>query len=115
MRAAVVGFNDGPLTPHQRRASLRLTQAAVVAMQRQPDLIVKALQTLTHWDLVAPTASQPLRDEWRDILQSGQFSRALALTDRGQQLRQAASFARVLAPTVRNEIIRPCKGRSANT
>jgi hypothetical protein len=95
--------------------SLRLTQAAVTAMQDQPALIAQALQTLNHWDRVAPPASKPLRDEWREILQSGQFSRALALTDHGQQLRQAAPLARVLPSAIRLQVIRSCKGRSSNT
>lgn len=95
--------------------SLLLTQAAVTAMQQQPALVDKALGTLAHWDRVAPLASKPLRDEWRDILQGGHFERALARTDRGQQLRQAAPLARVIAPEVRLQIIRTCKGRSSNT
>lgn len=45
----------------------------------------EALRTLAHWDCVAPVAFKPLRDGWRDILQRGQFDRALAGTDRGQQ------------------------------
>lgn len=95
--------------------SLLLTQAAVSAMQQRPVLIDEALGTLAHWDRVAPLASKPLRDEWREILLARQFDRALARTDRGQQLRQAAPLARVIAPDVRLEIIRKCKGRSSNT
>ena len=95
--------------------SLLLTQAAVLAMQQQPVLVAQALRTLDHWDRVAPLASKPLRDEWRDILQGSHFDRALARTDRGQQLRQAAPLARVIPPEVRLQIIRTCKGRSSNT
>lgn len=95
--------------------SLLLTQAAVRAMQQQPALVAEALRTLAHWDDVAPLASKPLRDEWREILQSHQFDRALARTDRGQQLRQAAPLAGVLDPALRLQIIRACKGRSSNT
>jgi hypothetical protein len=95
--------------------SLRLTQTALAAIAQQPGLLDAALRTLAHWDLVAPTASKPLRDEWREILQSGHFDRALALTDRGQQLRQASPLARALSPALRLEIIRSCKGRSSNT
>jgi hypothetical protein len=92
-----------------------LTEAAVRAMRQQPELIDAALRTLAHWDTVAPLPSKPLRDEWRDILQSGSFERALAHTDRGQQLRQASPLARALSPAVRLQIIRSCKGRSSNT
>lgn len=95
--------------------SLLLTQAAVRAMQQQPALLAKALCTLDHWDQVAPLASKPLRDEWRDILLSRQFNRVLACTDRAQQLRQAAPLARVIPPDVRLQIIRACKGRSSST
>jgi hypothetical protein len=95
--------------------SLRLTQAAMAQIKRQPELPSVALRTLEHWDNVAPPTSKPLRDEWREILHSGNFDRALAQTDRGQQLRQAAPLARVIPPAVRLEIIRSCKGRNSST
>jgi hypothetical protein len=84
-------------------------------MRQQPALVELALSTLAHWDQVAPPASKPLRDEWRTILQSGDFERVLANTDRAQQLRQAAPLARVLNPALRLQIIRACKGRNSNT
>ena len=94
--------------------SLLLTQAAVDALKRTPELVNRALETLAHWDRVAPPASRPLRDEWREILLSGALESALALTDHGQQLRQASPLARVLAPARRLAIIRTCKGRNSN-
>ena len=95
--------------------SLLLTQAAIDALIQQPALVGAVRSTLDHWDRVAPPDSQPLRDEWRDILLNRQFDRALALTDRGQQLRQASPLGRALSPAKRLEIIRSCKGRSSNT
>jgi hypothetical protein len=95
--------------------SLLLAQAAVAALKSDSSLIARAQHTLAHWDAVAPVASKPLRDEWREILQSGQFDRVLANTDRGQQLRQASPLARALTPAVRLQIIRSCKGRNSNT
>jgi hypothetical protein len=104
-------------TSHQTSdmQSLRLAQAALAQIKMRPELLDVALRTLAHWDDVAPLESKTLRDEWREILRSGDFDRALAPTDRGQQLRQAAPLARVLTTSVRLEIIRSCKGRSSNT
>ena len=95
--------------------SLLLTEAAVAALRGRPSLLADVQATLDHWDSVAPLDSKALRDEWREILQSRQFDRALALTDRGQQLRQASPLGRALAPAKRLEIIRSCKGRSLST
>ena len=76
--------------------SLVLTEAAAAALIQQPHLADAVRSTLDHWDRVAAADSQPLRDEWRDILLTGHFHRALALTDRGQQLRQASPLGRAL-------------------
>lgn len=95
--------------------SLLLTRSAIDALVQQPGLAAAVRSTLDHWDRVAPRDSQPLRDEWRDILLNQQFDRALALTDHGQQLRQASPLGRALSPARRLEIIRSCKGRNSNT
>ena len=95
--------------------SLLLTEAAIAALIQQPHLGDAVLSTLDHWDRVAAPDSQPLRDEWRDILLKRDFQRALALTDRGQQLRQASPLGRALPSATRLEIIRSCKGHSSNT
>lgn len=92
--------------------SLMLTKAAIQALKSDPDLVGAVLATLAHWDRSAPTDSKPLRDEWRDIVASGQWQRALSMDDHGQELRQASPLSRALSPKRRLEIIRACKGRS---
>lgn len=95
--------------------SLRLTQAAVAWLQARPERTLAALNTLDHWDQVAPAGSAELRRQWREILVARDFARALALDDLGQQLRQASPLARVLPQAERLAIIRACKGRNSNT
>ena len=88
-----------PVHQTSDRQSLLLTQAAIDALMQQPALAGAVRSTLDHWDRVAPPDSQPLRDEWRDILLNRPFDSALALTDHGQQLRQASPLGRALSPT----------------
>jgi hypothetical protein len=95
--------------------SLLLTRAAVAALNAQPALLGDVMATLDHWDRVAPAASKPLRDEWREIVLRRDWQRALDPGERGQQLRQASPLGRALEPARRWAIIRACKGRSSNT
>ncbi|MCU0970050.1 MAG: hypothetical protein MUF03_14800 [Rubrivivax sp.] len=95
--------------------SLLLNQAAIEALRRQPERLAAVQAVLDHWDRVAPPASKPLRDEWRDILSSGTYERALAPDEHGQQLRQASPLGRALSPQARLAIIRSCKGRISST
>ena len=95
--------------------SLRLTQAAVDALVRQPELIAAVMHTLAHWDEVASPHSKPLRDEWRSIIDQRQWHRALAISDHAQQLRQASPLGKALTPAVRLTIIRECKGHNSST
>lgn len=97
------------------RQSWLLTRAAVEVLKCEPALASRALATLDHWQRVAPAGSQALRDEWREIMVTGAFDRALALNDRGQQLRQASPLGRVLPAALRLKIIRSCKGRNSST
>ena len=95
--------------------SLRLTEAALRRLAVRPELMEQVCATLDHWDRVAPPASKPLRDEWRRILETRDWDRALDHGERGQQLRQASPLARALDARTRWAIIRLCKGRSSNT
>ncbi|MBE0549100.1 MAG: hypothetical protein IH627_15915 [Rubrivivax sp.] len=97
------------------RQSLRLNQAAIDALKQQPERLQDVLATLDHRDAVAPMASKPLRDQWREIVLGGLWERALALDDSGQQLRQSSPLGRALPARRRLEIIRACKGRNSNT
>lgn len=95
--------------------SLLLTQAAVHALMQTPALIDAVVGTLDHWDAVAPPTSKALRDEWREIVATQQWQRALDPGERGQQLRQASPLGKALDPDLRLTIIRQCKGRNSNT
>lgn len=95
--------------------SLLLTEAAVMNLRSQPGLLDGVRATLDHWDRVAPAASKPLRDAWRDIIRSGDWSRALDPGEQGQQLRQASPLGRALTAARRREIIRSCKSPNSNT
>jgi hypothetical protein len=95
--------------------SLRLTEAALQRLLAQPELLAQVRATLDHWDRVASPASKPLRDEWRRILETRDWGRALDRGERGQQLRQASPLARALDARTRWAIIRQCKGRNSST
>ena len=95
--------------------SLLLTQAAVRALVRKPALIDSVVDTLDHWDAVAPPAYKALRDEWREINAGREWQRALDPGERGQQLRQASPLGKAIDPQQRLAIIRLCKGRNSNT
>ncbi|MBL0089395.1 MAG: hypothetical protein IPP44_23015 [Ideonella sp.] len=92
-----------------------LAAAAVRALAERPELVASVLATLDHWDDVAPEDSKPLRDEWRSIIETRQWQRALGLDEHAKQLRQSSPLGRALSPRTRLEIIRACKGRSSNT
>lgn len=97
------------------RQSLLLTQAAIEAVTERPELLTAVVATLDHWEAQAPSGSRALRDEWRNLIQQRDWSRALDPGERGQQLRQASPLGKALAPALRLAIIRTCKGRSSNT
>ena len=94
---------------------LRLTEAALQRKSAKPELLEQVRAMLDHWDRVAPQTSQPLRDEWRRILDMRDWNAALDRGDRGQQLRQASPLSRALDARTRWAIIRQCKGRSSST
>ena len=106
------------MDPHHQTSdqqSLRLTEAAILAVQSNAQLVLPVLATLNHWDATAPSASKRLRDEWREIISTGQWHIALGMDDHAQQLRQASPLGRALTPQRRLEIIRACKGRNSST
>ena len=104
-------------TAHQTsdRQSLLLTQAAIQSLVLSPALVDAVVSTLDHWDAVAPKASKPLRDEWREIIARREWQRALDPGERGRQLRQASPLGKAIDPAKRLAIIRLCKGRNSNT
>lgn len=104
-----------PLHTTSDRQALALTAAAVERLSAQPELARAVLETLAHWDDVAPPETRPLRDEWRRIVLQRDWARALARDDAGQQLRQASPLGKVLPHDLRWSIIRRCKGPNSST
>lgn len=97
------------------KQSLLLTSVAVDAVLARPELLAAVLATLDHWDQVAPADSKALRDEWRAIVQRGQWQRVLGSDEHAMALRQSSPLGRAISPAIRLNIIRQCKGRSSNT
>ena len=95
--------------------SLRLTEAALEELRRFPHLLHDVVNTLDHWDRVAPVDSKPLRDQWRRILACGAWAEALDPGQAGQELRQASPLGKALSQAQRMAIIRACKSRHWNT
>jgi hypothetical protein len=95
--------------------SLRLTKAALDCLLQRPEMMVDVVATLDHWDQVAPKASQPIRDQWRNILRRQDWNLLLDPGPEGQQLRQASPLGKALPPAQRLAIIRVCKGSNSNT
>jgi hypothetical protein len=61
---------------------------------------------LDRWDAIADLHSQPLRDEWRRIINGQLWALAIEDSDQGQQLRQSSPLGFVLEPAVRDSILR---------
>lgn len=74
-------------------------------MQKQPELIQRALDTLERWRQVGNGHSRLLWDERSVVLQRRAWRRALSQTKRSKELRQASPPATVLPPEVRKCIL----------
>jgi transcriptional regulator with XRE-family HTH domain len=85
--------------------SLMLHQEAVRLMQKQPELIQQALETLDRWRQGGNSHSRFLWDEWSVILHRRAWRRALSHTKRSKELRQASPLATVLPPETRQRIL----------
>lgn len=79
--------------------------AAVELIQQNPALVNQALATLARWRETADPRSVPLFDEWRDILTSRAWMRAVARDERGNQVRQASPLATLLPEEMRQAIL----------
>ena len=85
--------------------SLALHEEAVRLMQKQPELIQRALDTLDRWRSSGSSHSRFLWDEWSVILHRRAWRRALANTRRSKELRQASPLPTVLPPEVRQRVL----------
>lgn len=85
--------------------SLMLHEEAVRLLQKKPELIQQALDTLERWRSAGDSHSRFLWDEWSVILHRRAWRRALSLTRRSKELRQASPLATILPAEARQRVI----------
>lgn len=99
-----VGIASGLHGP-QDLQSLLLHKAAVRLILQDPSLVARARATLERWREQGDPRTMPLWDEWLRILEHGDWTKALANTQRGRQLRQASPLATLLPEETRLRIL----------
>nr|WP_315245784.1 helix-turn-helix transcriptional regulator [uncultured Albidiferax sp.] len=94
-------------TRHQAQdlQSLVLHEEAVRRVRADPALLQQAQDLLQTWLSAGNHRSTSLWLEWKDILEGGQWRKALGRTRRAQELRQASPLTPVLPPAVRERIL----------
>ncbi len=85
--------------------SLALHEEAVRLLRSDPTLLHQAQETLHSWLESGNSRSRGLWLEWQDILNHGNWRKALARTRRAQELRQASPLTTVLPDEVRQSIL----------
>ena len=85
--------------------SLMLHQEAVRLVQKEPQLVQQALDTLDRWRQSGDSHSRFLWDEWSVILHRRAWRRALSHTKRSKELRQASPLTTILPPETRQRIL----------
>ena len=85
--------------------SLLLHQEAVRLVQKRPELLQQALDTLERWRDSGASSSRVLWDEWSVILHRRDWRRVLSHTRRSRELRQASPLTTVLPADVRERIL----------
>jgi transcriptional regulator with XRE-family HTH domain len=86
--------------------SLALHEAAVAAIRRDPQLLLRAKDTLQRWLREKPGArSAELWREWEEILAVRRWRRVLGRTQRAQQLRQASPLVTALPKEERMAVL----------
>lgn len=85
--------------------SLMLHQEAVRLMQKKPELVQQALDTLDRWRQSGDSHSRFLWDEWSVILHRRSWRRALSHSKRSKELRQASPLTTILPPETRQRIL----------
>lgn len=85
--------------------SLMLHEEAVRLLQKKPELIQQALDTVERWRSAGDSHSRFLWDEWSVILHRRAWRRALALTRRSKELRQASPLVTLLPAEARQRVL----------
>lgn len=89
----------------QARQSLLMHVEAVRMLRADPPLAVRVLATLERWMLTCDPRSLPLFEQWRRIIEQGDWAAALSEDELGYQLRQASPLSTLLPNDIRLRII----------
>ena len=85
--------------------SLALHEEAVRLAKANPALVGEAQDTLQRWLAERNSRSAALWREWANILQAGNWRKALGPTRHAQQLRQASPLVTILPDEIRQRIL----------
>ena len=78
---------------------------AVRLLKQDPLLVARVTDTLRRWRETVDVRSLQLLDEWARVLETRDWGRAVARTERGNQLRQASPLSTLLPQETRLAII----------
>jgi transcriptional regulator with XRE-family HTH domain len=101
----VLVTSDSSRHQAQDLQSLALHKEAVRLIRANPDLLVRAQDTLKRWRSNGLSRSDSLWAEWEEILAHGSWRKALGRTRRAQELRQASPLPTVLPEEVRRDVL----------
>lgn len=102
----VVSSADETRHQIQDQQSLALHRQAVRAVQHDPALLDKAMNTLERWLTATPNShSASLWQEWQQILKDRAWRKILRANQRGQQLRQASPLVTILPDDIRLDVL----------
>ena len=90
--------------------SMALHRAAVDLVKAEPELLVKAQETLARWLSGGNSRSTSLWTEWKEILRRRTWRKVLGRTRRAQELRQASPLITVLPDRTRKAILEQVSG-----
>jgi transcriptional regulator with XRE-family HTH domain len=85
--------------------SMALHKEAIRLIQDDPALIERARETLHRWRAAGQSRSQPLWDEWAQILARRSWRKVLGRSNRAQELRQASPLPTLLPESVRRDVM----------
>ena len=85
--------------------SLALHEEAIRLARSDPDLVIRAQNTLNRWLASGNSRSMGLWQEWQEILRDTKWRKVLGRTRRAQELRQASPLTAVLPAQVRESVL----------
>ena len=85
--------------------SLALHEEAIRLARSDPELVIRAQNTLNRWLASGNSRSMGLWQEWQEILRDTKWRKVLGRTRRAQELRQASPLTAVLPAQVRESVL----------